>query len=77
MNFLSIFKAEDMMIMQSDGLLGLSPNIDYTVQGQPIHLLVNELKKDGVISKAMFGIYLTEVTQDSKIHFGGYDQAFV
>ena len=56
-----------MMTMQSDGLLGLSPNVDYTVKGEPLHLLVNELKKDGVISKAMFGVYLTTTSSDSKI----------
>lgn len=40
-------------------------------------MLVNELKKDGVISKAMFGVYLTTTNQESKIHFGGFDQAIV
>jgi hypothetical protein len=63
-----------MMSMQSDGLLGLSPNVDYKVNDEEVHLLVNELVKDGVISKAQFGVYLTTTNQDSKIHFGGYDK---
>eukprot|EP00356_Strombidium_inclinatum_P015291 CAMPEP_0170486476 /NCGR_PEP_ID=MMETSP0208-20121228/5488_1 /TAXON_ID=197538 /ORGANISM="Strombidium inclinatum, Strain S3" /LENGTH=83 /DNA_ID=CAMNT_0010760433 /DNA_START=857 /DNA_END=1108 /DNA_ORIENTATION=+ len=42
-----------------------------------MHLLVNELKKDGILDKAMFGLYLTDTNADSKIHFGGYDLRIV
>ena len=51
--------------------------MEYKVQGQPVHLLVDELKKDGVIDKAMFGVLLTTTGKQSKIHFGGYDYDFV
>lgn len=42
-----------------------------------MHLLVNEMKVDGIISKAMFGLYLTDTASKSKIHFGGYDESIV
>ena len=42
-----------------------------------MHLLVNEMKVDGIISKAMFGLYLTDTASQSKIHFGGYDESIV
>ena len=42
-----------------------------------MHLLVNELKIDGVIDKAMFGMYLADVETQSKMHFGGYDKNIV
>lgn len=68
-----------MTTIESDGLLGLSPASDYTVGNtrQPMHLLVKELKVDGVIDKAMFGMYLADTETQSKIHFGGYDKDIV
>ena len=78
-NFLSVFYAKDLSTIESDGLLGLSPKSDYVSQGntEPMHLLVNEMKVDGIISKAMFGLYLTDTASQSKIHFGGYDESIV
>ena len=42
-----------------------------------MHHLVQELKEDGVIESAIFAIYLTNTDEQSKIHFGGYDQSIV
>lgn len=76
---MSVFYAKDLSTIESDGLLGLSPKSDYVSQGntEPMHLLVNEMKVDGIISKAMFGLYLTDTASQSKIHFGGYDESIV
>lgn len=38
-----------------------------------MHLLVNELKNDKKIAKAMFAILLADTSGVSKIQFGGYD----
>ena len=80
-NFLSVFHAQKLDVLESDGLLGLSP-IRYRNKigssGEEIHLLITELYKDGVIGKAMFSIYLTDrKSGQSKIQFGGYDQQIV
>ena len=56
-NFLSVYYAKDLSTLVSDGLLGLSPKSRRG--GNEVHLLVNQLKLDGVISKAIFAIYLT------------------
>mmetsp|Transcript_14305 Transcript_14305/g.24345 ORF Transcript_14305/g.24345 Transcript_14305/m.24345 type:complete len:119 (+) Transcript_14305:677-1033(+) len=42
-----------------------------------MHLLIDELKNDGVLEKAMFAVYLTFTTSQSKIQFGGYDKSLV
>lgn len=57
-NFLSVTNASKLEGLVSDGLLGLSPKFDY--KKQKVHLLVDQLKEDGIISKAMFSMYLTE-----------------
>ena len=60
----------------SDGLLGLSPRKANSGQNQTVHLLVDELKNDGVIDKAMFAFDLrsqADLTAFSKVTFGGYD----
>ena len=52
-SFLSVFEANNIEnIMQTDGLLGLSPS----------NSLINELKNNGIIEKAMFSMYLTDVS---------------
>ena len=72
-NFLSIFSAKHLSSLKSDGLLGLSPKSQFDEN----HLLVNELKKDGVIEKAIFSVYLTDLSGQSYMEFGSYDQAIV
>ena len=42
-----------------------------------MHLLVDQLKQDGVISKAMFAMYLTDELSQSRVQFGGYDDSIV
>lgn len=42
-----------------------------------MHLLVDELKKDGVIDKAQFSMYLTTYDKQSRVYFGGYNQDIV
>lgn len=60
--------------MESDGLLGLSPKTDRESQsGEQIHILIEELKNDGIIDRAMFAMYLSDKSEVSKVHFGGYD----
>ena len=70
-NFLSVNIAHDLDTLVSDGLLGLSPKVrkwgNWISEDNQVHLLVNQLKKDGVISKAMFSMYLTEYTSQSKV----------
>lgn len=85
-NFLSVFKAEDFNNLESDGILGLSPRTKDKGNDSGImkHLFVQELKKDRVIDKAIFAIYLSIQDQKtykeinrSKIHFGGWDGTIV
>ena len=79
-NFLSVYYAKDMSTLKSDGLLGLSPRSSRKVSansGHEMHLLVDELYKDGKIDRPWFAIYLTFVGQQSKIQFGGYDNYYV
>ena len=77
-NFISVFEAKNLATLESDGLLGLSPKTERASKsGEEIHLLINELKNDNIIDRAMFAMYLTDNTQQSKMHFGGYDQSIV
>lgn len=50
-NFINVYAAQDLHILESDGLLGLSPKT--TRRGEEsreeIHLLVTELHKDKII----------------------------
>ena len=56
-----MYRAADLASLESDGLLGLSPKTrKYGRSGEEIHLLITELKKDKVMEKAMFAIYLTD-----------------
>ena len=59
-NFLSVFESKDFMNLESDGILGLSPKTKEKGYDSGImkHLFVNELKKDRVIEKAMFSVFL-------------------
>ena len=57
-NFLSVFHANQLDTIESDGLLGLSPKV--IRQEKNMHLLVDQLKVDGVISKAIFAMYLAD-----------------
>lgn len=62
----------------SDGLLGLSPRKANAGGELTVHLLVDELKNDGVIDKAMFAFDLrstADTSKESKVTFGGYDLA--
>jgi len=71
--------------LESDGLLGLSPKTNrLTDDNIEVHLLINELKKDGIIDKALFSMYLTDYRKKSKIyrkkskmHFGGWDETIL
>jgi len=73
------------MNLESDGILGLSPKTKEKGYDSGImkHLFVNELKKDRVIEKAMFSIFLGSIdTRNytetvSKIQFGGWQQSIV
>lgn len=69
-NFLAVDYAKDLTGLRSDGLLGLSPRSSYPVSrnsGHEMHLLVDELHKDGKIDSAMFSVYLTFTEGKSKI----------
>ena len=73
-NFISVFEAYQLSSLESDGLLGLSPKTDRASKsGEEIHILIDELKIDGVIDRAMFAMYLRDQSEQSKMHFGGYD----
>jgi len=74
-NFLSVSEAKSLDTLMSDGLLGLSPF--NKKRDKTVHLLVTQLKEDGIIEKAMFALYLTKIPAQSKMHFGGYDKAIV
>jgi hypothetical protein len=68
--------------LKADGLLGLSPKTTRTGAdtSEKVHLLVTELKNDGIVDKAMFAVYLGDVyqkTSKSKVSFGGYDESLV
>lgn len=77
-NFVSVFEANNLATLESDGLLGLSPKTERASKsGEDIHLLINELKNDGIIDKAMFSMYLTDNSQQSKMQFGGWDQTII
>lgn len=80
-NFLSVFEAKDLSSLISDGLLGLSPRVpvlgNHFNEKQQVHLLVDQLYQDKAINRPIFSLYLTEYTSQSKIQFGGYDQAIV
>ena len=77
-NFISVFESTDLFGIQSDGLLGLSPRKANSGGNLTVHLLVDELKNDGRIDKAMFAFDLRSVSNpsyESKVTFGGYDMA--
>lgn len=78
-NFINVYHAKNLSSLESDGLLGLSPRVSALgrLSGQDVHLLVDELKKDGVIDKAQFSMYLTTYDKQSRVYFGGYNQDIV
>lgn len=77
-NFISVFEANNLATLESDGLLGLSPKTERASKsGEEIHLLIQELKNDNIIDKAMFSMFLTDTSQQSRMHFGGYDQTII
>ena len=60
-NFINVYYAEQLSRLEADGLLGLSPKTRRNGNsGEQVHLLISELKNDGVIAKAMFALYLTD-----------------
>ena len=74
---MNIFTASKLSGLKADGLLGLAPQ---RKKDKKVHLLVTELKKDKVIDKAMFAVYLSEYynkQSKSTVRFGGYDKALV
>lgn len=73
-NFINVFQAKNLSSLKSDGLLGLSPKTSRVgaQSRQEVHLLVEELKKDGVIKNSVFSIYLTTYDRQSRMYFGGY-----
>ena len=81
MNFLNVYSASKLSGLRADGLLGLSPSTNRrgSQTNEKVHLLVTELKKDGVIDKAMFAVFLGEYYRKSKstVRFGGYDQNII
>lgn len=78
-NFILVREAKDLTGLQADGLLGLSPMTyrDGSKSGEQVHLLMNELKKDKVIDRAMFAVFLDDTKGASMIHIGGFDQKIV
>ena len=77
-NFISVFEAKQLQSLESDGLLGLSPLTEREGNsGEKIHILIEELKNDGIISRCMFAMYLQDTSQQSVMHYGGYDPAIV
>jgi len=59
MNFLNVFYASELDSLESDGLLGMSPKPNRLgSSGQEMHLLVDQLKMDKIIDKAIFSILL-------------------
>ena len=78
-----MFRSLDFTNLESDGILGLSPkSLHKGEAGIAAHLFVYELKKDRVIDKAIFLVFLGILnTKDirnpkevkSKVIFGGYD----
>lgn len=60
-NFISVFQAFQLSSLESDGLLGLSPKTERASKsGEEIHILIDELKNDRIIDKAMFAMYLRD-----------------
>lgn len=78
-NFINVYAARDLHILESDGLLGLSPKTSRRGQEsrEEVHLLVTELHKDGVIDSATFAIYLADDRRKSFAHFGGFDKKII
>ena len=78
-NFINVYQAEDLHILESDGLLGLSPKTYRRgdESQEQIHSLVTELHKDKVIDQATFAIYLADDRRKSFAHFGGFDRKIV
>ena len=77
-NFINVYEAKQLSTLESDGLLGLSPKTNrLTDDNIEVHLLINELKKDGIIDKALFAMYLTDYRKKSKMHFGGWDASIL
>jgi len=66
-----------MSYLKADGIFGLSPVRKDNEDLQDQDLLVNELKIDGKIDKAIFGIYLDDDFHQSKITFGSYDKQII
>lgn len=61
-NFINVYYARSLATLQADGLLGLSPHTNRSgdKSGESVHLLVTEMKKDGVIKNAIFAMYLAD-----------------
>ena len=65
----------DLLGLETDGLLGLSPNFVSTSGDGELYL--NSLKDGGAIGEAIFSMQLQFTSQDSKMWFGGYDEDLV
>ena len=78
-NFLSVFDADNLNYLESDGLIGLSPKrpmIGYN-PAKPLKLLINSLTESHVIKSLVFAVFLGDQHAQSKVQFGGYDQKLV
>jgi len=71
-----VYRAKQLTLLVSDGLLGLAPS---SGSGQKNDVFVVELHKQGLISASVFSMYLGNILkrQPSKIWFGGYDGDFI
>lgn len=70
--FLSVFEAEDVTGLYSDGLIGFSLK---EIGDQRQSLFVTSLFEQGVIDAPVFGMEIADDSDSSWIEIGGYDES--
>jgi hypothetical protein len=65
---------ENLSWIAADGMVGLAPDAEPS-QSYPAFL--NELKREDVIDRSVFTLYLGKKGVQSKVWFGGYDLEYI
>jgi hypothetical protein len=74
-NFVSAWEVKGLGPMKADGILGLSPRILKSKDGEnKRENVIMKFLESGSIKKAMFSLYFSDENQKSRMVIGGYDE---
>jgi len=75
--FLLVNQSANFNALVTDGILGLTPGfIDADIQPGG-ELLISKLNASRIISSAIFGLQLGRITEQSRLHLGGWNETSV